>query len=73
MYGLYGAGHNDFDAGKSITRARVMDLPASIQSKCHIKNRYIGYFMYMKFCILYCMLWVLCASVLLQLCRVGAG
>jgi hypothetical protein len=27
-----------------------------IKSECHIKNRYVGNFMIMSFCILYCML-----------------
>ncbi len=46
-----------------------------IKSKRHIKNRYIGNFMYMIFCILYSVLFVvsLCAWVLLQLCRLGYG
>ncbi len=40
---LYGAGHMDFDAGKSISRALVMDFPhPSEYVPPHINNRYIN-------------------------------
>ncbi len=73
--------------GPPLPMARVMDVAhfKIIKSKLHIKNKYIGNFMYQTwaagvfcilysvFCILYCMLGVWCTEDLLQLWMGGGG
>ncbi len=67
-WGLYGGGHNDFDAGnthykghwkgwalkiKTFGPKKIEICTHQIQSKRNIKKMKTGNFLYMSFCILY--------------------